>query len=120
MSTALEVRGDPELRAFRRTAMQAVDTYRARGLCFGFPSGQAQTYTDPDDVPLPLHMMGNDVASYKDDIGVWLGVQFEQDTYGDRCFTAVKTLHTDRGVTYTFGVKLYERTFPSAGSRDGM
>ncbi len=103
------VRGDPVLDNFRRTVLEVVGRYG--NLALGYPAGPRLSYTRPEEVPIPLHLMVYSITdTARENIGRELGVSFEEDSvYGKMLHKGVKILHNpDSGAQYEFSISLWD------------
>ncbi len=106
------------LNNFHKSVLEVVGRYE--NLALGYLAGPRLSYTKPEEVPVPLQLIGYSItADVRENIGRELGIAFEEDVaYGKMLHRGVKRLHNpDSGVQYEIPISLWDISlFPTFSS----
>ncbi len=107
----VEVVGDSILNFLRGRAISLVREYADRGFSFGYPAGPEKRYTEPNELPDPIHIRGPGVGRHVQDFGRKLNMIFNgPDCYGH--YKGAAVLKNTASVDLKVPVELWDTDFP--------
>ncbi|MBI4163266.1 MAG: hypothetical protein HY512_00255 [Candidatus Aenigmarchaeota archaeon] len=107
----VEVVGDSLLTFWRGRVIALVKEYSDRGFSFGYPACPEKRYTEPNQLPDPVHVKGPGIGKHVQDISRKLNVRFgEPDCYGH--YEGHTLLKNTNDIQIKVAIELWDTDFP--------